>query len=250
MEWENIGRFVDEMNLSDEIEKNATGKIPLGAVGYADFYDNLRIIHERDMRTIYFTNNRNWDSVYVYMYNSRFSSYNETVEMEYAYTNYLNEPIYSVTFDYNEYGMIRFMDIDNIGVSTVNIDVGDDGTGYYLTTGKDSSSWKVGTYNPDVRTIYFTNTGNWSDVRAYLWKSGTTQDNLWHGAPMLYVNTNSDGTDVYSITLDYKEYDSVVFNDFNSNNQTVDIQIGDSGTCYYLSGNKIGNKCLVSSYMY
>lgn len=74
--------------------------------------------------------------------------------------------------------------------------------------------------------------------------------NLWHGAPMLYVNTNSDGTDIYSIKLDYKEYDSVVFNDFNSSNQTVDIQIGDSGTCYYLSGNKIGNKCLVSSYMY
>lgn len=232
------------------VARNATAKIPLHAVGYADYYDNLQIIRERDMRTIYFTNNRNWDSVYVYMYNSGFPSYNKTVEMEYTYTNYLNEPIYSVTFDYNEYDVIKFKDVYNIGVSTVDINVGDDGTGYYLTTAKDYSSWKVGTYNPDVRTIYFTNVGNWSDVRAYLWKSGTTQDNLWHGAPMTYVETNSDGQDIYSITLDYKEFDCVVFNDYNSSEQTVDIGIGASGICYYLLGNKTGNKYSVGSYMY
>lgn len=170
--------------------------------------------------------------------------------MEYAYTNYLNEPIYSVTFDYNEYDMIRFYDAYNIeGETTEYINVGDDGTGYYLTTETDNGVWSVDTYNPDVRTIYFTNNGNWGDVRAYLWKSGTTQDNLWHGASMSYVDTNSDGIYIYSITLDYNEYDSVVFNDYNSNNQTVDINIGESGTCYYLSGDKIGNKWLISSYM-
>lgn len=233
------------------IASNATGKIPLGAIGYAEFYNSLHIIHVRDMRTIYFTNNKNWDSVYVHLYNGNLSTYNKTLPMEYAYTNYLNEPIYSVTFDYNEYDHMRFYDaVDIAESSTVDIIVGADGTGYYLTEKTDDDFWNVATYIPDVRTIYFTNNDNWSDVRAYLWKSGTTQDNLWHGAPMSYVTTNSEGTDIYSITLDYMEYDSVVFNDYNSNNQTVDINIGESGTCYYLSGDKIGNKWLISSYMY
>lgn len=238
-------------NAFSGISYIAEGRIPLGAVGYADYYDNLHIIHERDMRTIYFTNNKNWDSVYAHLSKSRLSYYNTSISMEYAYTNYLNEPIYSVTFDYNEYDMIRFYDAYNIeGETTEYINVGDDGTGYYLTTETDNGVWSVDTYNPDVRTIYFTNNGNWGDVRACLWKSGTTQDNLWHGASMSYVDTNSDGIDIYSITLDYNEYDSVVFNDYNSNNQTVDINIGESGTCYYLSGDKIGNKWLISSYMY
>ena len=183
------------------------------------------------------------------MWKSGISYYNDSVQMTNLYKNYLNQDIYSVTFDYNKYDMIRFYDAEGEAV-TVNIDVGDDGTGYYPTSSQSSNTWSVGTFNPDVRTIYFTNNNNWSDVRAYLWKSGTTQDNLWHGAAMSYVCNNSYGEGIYSITLDYKEYDSVVFNDMNSNEQTVDISIGDNGTGYYLNGLKSGSKYIVSTYQY
>lgn len=231
------------------LPKGAKGHIPVGAVGYAESYDDLTILHERDMRTIYFTNNGNWENIRAYMRSKNVSYYNTDVYMNFAYHNYLGQDIFSVTFDYNEYQMIYFHDEGSN--QTVYIDIGANGTGYYLTTyDTENSMWNVSSFVPDVRTIYFTNTNNWTDVRAYMWKAGTTQNNIWHGVPMKYVETNVYGQAVYSITMDFKEYDCVVFNDFNSSEQTVDISIGANGTGYYLNGDKSGNHWLVNTYFY
>ncbi|MDY4812563.1 MAG: leucine-rich repeat protein [Ruminococcus sp.] len=250
-----LSRVIFNKYIAPTIRTNAfldcanspTGHIPLGAIGYADNYDSLQIIHKTSIRTLYFSNNKNWDDVNVYLWNSHASHYSKNYPMEYTYTNYLNEKVYSITLDFSEYDMIRFY---GAGHRSVDFNVGNDGTGYYLTSEEDEDIWNISTFIPDVRTIYFTNTNNWTDVRAYLWKSGTTQDNLWHGAPMIYESTNSYGEDIYSITLDYKEYNSVIFNDYNSINQTVDINIGISGTGYYLTGYKTGNNWNVDSYTY
>ena len=231
------------------LAKGATGHPIAGAIGYEDFYDDLIIIYEKDIRTLYFTNNGNWSNLRAYMYNQNIGYYNDDVSMKFAYNNYLGQKIYSVTFNFYEYNVIRFYDGNGDNI-TVDINVGADGTGYYITSKDTYGNWNVSTYQPDVRTIYFTNNGNWSDVRAYLWKSGTQISNIWHGAPMQYVSTNSNGENIYSITFDYKEFDYVVFNDANSNEQTVDISIGADGTGYYLLGVKRGNGWLVDSYLY
>lgn len=230
------------------IAANATAQIPAGAIGYADYYDDLQVIHIRDMRTIYFTDNQNWGEIHVHMWKNGLSSHHNYAVMQYAYKNYYNQNVYSVTFDYNEYDAMTFF--KEGGESTSEILVGADGTGYYLTSKNSDNFWQVSTFTPDVRTIYFTNNNNWSDVRAYLWKYGTNQNNSWHGFPMTYASTNSYGQKIYSITLDYSEFDSVVFNDNNSSEQTVDISIGESGIGYYLTGGKSGSKWQVNTYTY
>ncbi len=170
--------------------------------------------------------------------------------MTYLYDNYLGEKVYSVTFDHNLYNQM-FFESGSESEYTENINVGDSGTGYYIDGyNENSGKCSVSTYVPDVRTVYFTNTNNWSDVRAYLWKSGTMQNNIWHGAKMKYINSNEKGEDIYAITFDYKEYDCVVFNDYNSTSQTTDIRIGDNNSLYYLNGKKVGNKWTVGSYIY
>lgn len=229
------------------VAKGATGHPIAGAIGYKDSYDDLQIIYEEDMRTLYFTNNGNWSNLRAYMWKGTTSWYDD-VPMEFAYNNYLGQQIYSVTFNYLKYNNIRIYG-DNGEGQTVNISNVSDGTGYYITSKDSYGNWNVSTYKPDVRTIYFANNGNWSDVRAYLWKSGTQISNIWHGAPMKYVYTDSNGIKVYSITFDYKEFDYVVFNDAASDQQTVDISIGADGTVYYLVGVKRGNGWLVGSYI-
>ena len=161
--------------------------------------------------------------------------------------NHYGQNVYSLTVDTNQYDMVRFIG-DNGNHRTVEIEIGANGIEYYTTSGNANNEYNVSTYMPDVRTIYFTNNNNWTDVRAYLWKAGTSQNNIWHGLPMTYSYTNGYSQDVYSINLDYNEYDCVVFNDFNSNNQTVDINIGSSGIGYYLTGNKVGNKWMVGTF--
>ena len=234
-------------NAFSDIANNAKGYITPLAVGYANSYDDLEIVHNTNIKTIYFTNNKNWNNLYAYVWNGNVSYYNQTIPLQYSYMNHYGQNVYSLTVDTNQYDMVRFIG-DNGNHRTVEIEIGANGIEYYTTSGNANNEYNVSTYMPDVRTIYFTNNNNWTDVRAYLWKAGTSQNNIWHGLPMTYSYTNGYSQDVYSINLDYNEYDCVVFNDFNSNNQTVDINIGSSGIGYYLTGNKVGNKWMVGTF--
>lgn len=234
-------------NAFTGISSNAKGYITPHAVGYAELYDDLKIIHNTDIRTIYFTNNNNWNNLYAYLWNGNASYYNQTKPLQYSYMNHYGQNVYVVTIDVNQYDMMKFVG-DDEEHKTVSIEVGDNGTEYYITSANAYREYNVSTYMPDVRTIYFTNNNNWSDVRAYLWKTGTSQNNIWHGLPMTYSHTNENNIDVYTINLDYNEYDCVVFNDYNSSNQTVDINIGPNGIGYYLTGYRSGNNWLVNTY--
>lgn len=233
------------------VASNAKGYIEKGYSGYSVSYDDLDIEIINDIRTIYFTNNKHWQGLRAYLWERGTSNNNSWpgVPMTYVYTNHFGEDVYSIEVDYNQYNMIIFNDI-NGQEQSIDIEIGNDLTGYYLCNDQIEDKWNVSTFQPDVRTIYFTNNNNWNNLKAYLWKNGTSQNNDWPGDSMTYVETNPYGEDIYSITLDYSEYDRIIFNDGNGQNQTVDISIGDSGTGYYLSGYKSGNSWLVNTYEY
>jgi hypothetical protein len=208
-----------------------------------------------DIRTIYFTNTNNWSTVKAYLWKNGSSPVSQNaawpgVQMTYVTTNSYNQKIYSITFDYNQYDRVIFN--SGQGAQTVDITIGANGTGYYLTGTQTGGNWNVSTFTPDMRTIYFTNTNNWSNVNAYLWKNGSnpvSQNAAWPGVPMTYVTTNN-GQNIYSVTLNYNEFDRVIFNAGQGQAQTVNINIGANGTGYYLTGTQSGSNWNVSTYIF
>lgn len=98
-------------------------------------------------------------------------------------------------------------------------------------------------------TIYFTNTNGWGTVCAHIW--GTAGDKAtWPGTQMTYVRNNSSGKGIYKITFDYDDYQKIIFNNNNQNEQTVDINLtGETDIGYYISGGS-GKALTVTSYKY
>lgn len=101
----------------------------------------------KTMIDIYFTNNKNWSSVYFYLYNSA----DGTPEVKwpgrkitkYTSNNY-GEKTYSATADVSKYDRIIF----NNGASsqTVNIPLGKASSGFYISDDSNSAAMMVGTY--------------------------------------------------------------------------------------------------------
>ncbi len=96
--------------------------------------------------------------------------------------------------------------------------------------------------------IYFTNTNNWNDVKAYFYKGNSDADGSWPGRSMIKT---TDEDESYSAN-NYKigipsNADGVIFN--GAGGQTVDIPLNnnkDKG--YYLTGSKTGDKYNVSAW--
>lgn len=106
-------------------------------------------------------------------------------------------------------------------------------------------------YNPftdESITLYFTNNNNWSNVKAYLWNTSPNINNSWPGQNMTYVGLNHYGQQIYAVTFDSNQYNSVIFN--GSGGQTVNIYNVSDGIGYYLTGEKEGNNWKVASYSY
>ena len=100
-----------------------------------------------DSITIYFSNNKNWGSVYYYTWND--AGYKTAWPGElctYVETNDYGEKIYKVTLA-TSYDYIIFN--DNNGTQTVNISLSGvtTGTGYYCTDKDGEGKYQVGTYN-------------------------------------------------------------------------------------------------------
>lgn len=95
--------------------------------------------------TLYFTNVNNWSNVKAYLWNNVNTSNNiwPGESMKYVRHNEYNQAIYSITFDSSAYDRVIF---NGSGGQTVNITVGSDGTGYYLTGTKTGTAWDVATY--------------------------------------------------------------------------------------------------------
>lgn len=81
------------------------------------------------------------------------------------------------------------------------------------------------TTQPESNTIYFKNTGNWSNVMAYYWSEDDTKMTTWPGEAMTSVGDN-----VYSIDLP-SDATYIIFNS-NGGAQTDDIKLQGFGKIY------------------
>ena len=97
-------------------------------------------------KTIYFSNNKNWTSVYAYVWNSADTDHPEATWPGNACTlvgtNELGESVFSYTVA-DDYNYVIFS--NGSGTQTEDILVDDDSSGYYCNTW-DGSKWTVGTY--------------------------------------------------------------------------------------------------------
>lgn len=102
--------------------------------------------------------------------------------------------------------------------------------------------WDYLTSEPvSVRTIYFSNNHNWSNVYLYYWPTNTTSDGypFWPGKQMDFVGYNSFNEAVYA--ADIPSFDiGMVFNVGSNQTQTVDILYlaGDAKNNIYISGSQ------------
>lgn len=74
-------------------------------------------------RTIYFTNNKYWDTVYAYVWTAATNTPEEAwpgTQMTWVEKNEINQDVYSITFSY---GCDRIIFTDNNGNQTVDIDL-------------------------------------------------------------------------------------------------------------------------------
>ena len=79
-----------------------------------------------------------------------------------------------------------------------------------------------------VKPVYFMNTGNWANVKAYAW-SKTNVDTPWSGANMTLEGT-FNGNTVYSYYAD-DAYTSIIFNPGGDEGKTADLEMHE-GQCY------------------
>ena len=95
---------------------------------------------QSDEITVYFTNNKNWANVNVYLWSDGGSSNASWpgVPMTYVKTNNMGEKIYSVTFKFSDYNKIIFN--NGSGQQTVDIVLsGENNVGYYISGGSGNS---------------------------------------------------------------------------------------------------------------
>ena len=100
----------------------------------------------------------------------------------------------------------------------------------------------------DNITIYFTNNKSWSKVNAYVYNYATGSSmQAWPGKAMTYRAVNTYGEKVYSLTVNAKQYDRVIFN--NGSAQTTDTPLTKASTGYFINGSSNG-KLLAGVYPY
>lgn len=83
-------------------------------------------------------------------------------------------------------------------------------------------------------TVYFTDIYNMGNVKAYSWTNNPMES--WPGQKATYIKVNSHGQTVYAVTIDYKKYKNIIFNNGKESGatQTKDILLdGKSGKVYY-----------------
>lgn len=193
-----------------------------------------------DIITLYYQNDANWSTPKAYYWEN--NGYFTPVTWAGTTMTHVRANIYKVdvpaTCD-------RIIFSNNGSSQTADLTIPGNGKIYRPST----SSW--GNYNPTTDTtvtLYFTNTNNWSNLKAYLWNNVSTTNNTWPGKAMTYVRQNQYGQSIYSITFDSSLYDRVIFN--GSGGQTVTITVGSDRTGYYLTGSKSGSSWNVQSYAY
>ncbi len=198
-----------------------------------------------------FTNNKGWSRVYVYAWDSNDNPIMGDwpgTRITNSAQNDMGEPVFYTEIPSNTNGLVFCESAD--GQQTVDIDFNGHPTGWYMTN-KNGNTWQVATwnYNPDSqtqtdppsgsKTVYFTNTQGWSNIKAHAWDSN--QNALlgsWPGASMTWDSKNSQNQDIYKIILPESAI-GVVFSN-NGGAQTVDLVPVDNTGFYPQSQNNQG----------
>ena len=211
--------------------------------------------------TVYFTNNWNFQDMYVYYWGSSTGSCADWPgdEMVYVETNENGEDIYSANIPADVTGFL-FNGLDDQNADnrrqTVDITtVPETNTGYYCSSETDGKitvgtwTYTPGTDEPTTdapetetteptlnedgtKTIYFSNNKKWTGIiYAYYWYTTATvaegdtetTEPAYPGTAMTLVDTNEYGEDIYSITIP-GDAENIQFNaDGNDETKTVDI---------------------------
>ena len=95
-------------------------------------------------KTLYFSSNKGWSSVYCYLWNSNGDNSWPGTQMTYISNNSYGEEQYSITFDS---AYVNAIFTNNSGEQTIDINISQisSGTGFYLTD-KSNGKWGVGTF--------------------------------------------------------------------------------------------------------
>jgi len=178
----------------------------------------------------------------------QYASYDAYMALKKAYMNNVTDDELNAAYaDYNK--MKSQNPLANPG-ETANIgtiDIGSTGTGLPHHLIPEGGTSEGGSPEGEI-TVYFSNTNNWSVVKAYVW--GSSPLKTWPGTDMTDTGiTSNSGKKLYKITFDASTYKNIIFTD--GSEQTVDITLpaNADGLVYHLS-TKEGTKYTVGSYAY
>ena len=180
----------------------------------------------------------------------QYASYDAYMALKKAYMNNVSDDELNTVYD--EFKKMKSKNpLASIGsaVTIGDVNIGETGKGipWHLDS-ENGSDNNTGPGPEGEITVYFSNTNNWSVVKAYVWGSSPLQ--TWPGADMTDTGLKSDsGKKLYKITFDASKYNKIIFT--NGSEQTVDITLPATadGTVYHLS-TKEGAKYTVGSYAY
>ena len=235
-------------NAGDLLHAGASYSVSADVTLYAQWADDV----VPNNVTIYLTNNWNWATLKAYVFDHEDATNYKVAwpgeNLTYVGINDDNDDIYSYTVDINTYDRLIFANGgEGVANQTVDIDISAAVTGnaYYFSGREsgDDSKITVGTWNytsgaiTSKQACYFTNNKSWTDVKFYVFNSGTDVSEVaWPGSAAKWVAKNNDNQDVYRVLIDTTQFDSFIFN--GSGGQSVDIALssltGENNAFYLL----------------
>lgn len=219
--------------------------------------------------TLYFKDTNCWgdgfiNGIYAYLFSSTGSDNNTYPGVKMAFLGRDSEKnkIYSVDVDTNKYDTIKFSDGSSANRRTNNFPVAlSAGNNGYQFNGKmdDSDSRYYGAEQANINhdnlivrdgedvTVYFADVMSWGLPYAYVTSADDSKNNgAYPGEPMAYEGKTAEGTDVYSYTFDYFDFQKIKFSNGKSasssdhkrtDNLLYQTLLGDEKNAFRLTGN-------------
>lgn len=200
------------------------GMIPFSAVDVKADLTNTQIYMDNTYA--------NWGTAYAYFYSS--SGNSGLIEMTKVTTETVNGFVVNIPGGYSTSSNIIFSENTSWTRQTQNISMnGNNAFRVSAGTGKNLSATG---YTYQERTVYFENTGNWSEVYAYAWNSSAD-----HSSKIKMTTVTLGGKTYYKVVFT-KSFANIKFaNNANVNGGTVDLQLPDVAAGSYIVFDKNGN---------
>ncbi len=191
-----------------------------------------------DTRTIKFTDNQGWGTVYCYWWNDNGDNAWPGTQMSPAGTNDYQQAQFSVDIPTS---VTHLIFSNGNGTQTVDLDYNSTCTGWYPTTQTDGK-WNCDTWtdggsggddpnpsNPsNTITITFSNNKGWGTPKIHYF--GGSSQSQWPGDTMQSIGYNDYGEQQFQATIP-GDTTGIVFND-NGGTQTVDITLSGAVNFY------------------